>query len=209
MRKLDDADDSFEAEEVRSYMKLCPADVDLGVFVDASKKIINDFKTVGTPPTATEINRQLSALKSSIKELHPETRAVMRAREHEHWQAARTQGELYDDEWLQRAEHVSGGGAALDILKETSASKFTRKRWTAVKRTALIARSIFLFKCGNEKIEVSNSKLAKYIQWLFGEVGLEDNHPKKALRDFIKEHDVEKVDGNISRKVYKLQVRNS
>ena len=202
-------DDSFEAEEGRVYERLCPVDVDLGVFIDASKKIINDFKTVGEPPTAKEINRQLSALQSAFKGLSLEAKAVLRAREHDHWQSARTQGEVYDDEWLKRAEQVSGGGAALDILRETSAGKFTRKRWKAVKRAALIARAIFLFKCGAEKIEVSNSKLVKYIQWLFGEVELDDRHPEKALRDFLKEHNVVPADGNSSRKVYKLQVRNT
>ena len=209
MRKFDDSDDSLEAEEFRNYEALCPVDVDIEVFIGASKKIINDFRTGQTPLTAKEINRQLSDVQNSIKKLSPEARAVLRAREHDHWQTSRTQGELYDDEWLQRAERVSGGGAALDILKETSAGKFTRKRWAAVKRKALIARAIFLFKCGDEKIEVSNRKLQKYIQWLFGEVDIEDKHPKKALLDFMKEHEVEKTGVHQTRKVYRLTTRSS
>ena len=209
MSRYANDDDSFEAEEYRSYNKLCPVDVDKDVFIDASRRIINDFKTVGTPPTAKEINRQLSSLRAAIKGLSPEAKAVLRAREHDDWQTVRSQGEAYDDVWLQRAEQIGGGGVALGVLKKTSAGEFTRKRWTAVKRIALIARAIFLFKCGGEKIEDSNSKLVNYIQWLLGEVGLEDEYPKKALNDFLKEHAVEPADGNPSRKVYRITPRTS
>jgi hypothetical protein len=209
MRIYDDDDDSLEAEKYRAYAVFCPEGVDLEIFVNASERIINDFKNTDNPLIAKEINRQLSALQKSIKDLYPETRAVLRAREHDHWQEARSQGNVYDDEWLQRAEHVSRVGAALDVLKETSAGKFTRKRWTAVKRTALIARAIFLFKCGTEKIEVRNGKLVKYIGWLLDEVGLEDSHAKKALRDFLKEHAIELTESNFPQKVYKIKPRTS
>ena len=197
-------DDSLEAEEYRSYADLCPPKLDLGTFVEMSKRFINDFKTGGDAATVKEINRQLSTLQAAIKKLSPTAQAVLRAREHDHWQSARPDGALYDDEWLRRAEQVGNGGAALAILRKTSEGKFTRRKWPAVNRTMLIGRAVWLFKEGAEDIAVGNGRLVRYIQHLLGAVGLEDGHPKKALRDFLAKHGVETVN-TTPRKVYRLR----
>jgi len=86
-------DDGETVKIIRIYADHCPPKLEVDHFQGQTETAIEHYKVSVTPRRPVEINAELAALQKFLcKKLSADTRAVLRAREHDCWQDMRVRG---------------------------------------------------------------------------------------------------------------------
>jgi hypothetical protein len=189
MRKYDNDDDSFEAEDFRSYKSLCPEGGDVDAFAALTRDAVAAFKDSMTPSAPKITRARMKSLRKVIAELEevPEALEELGNRELRQWQDARPEGTWFDDEWNRQARRIRDGGSALDVLKKAVAEDFEPKGdHDAAQRKYLIARAAYVFSVYGGSIEAKReSPFWNYIDRLLEDAGLGQADSFQAIQRFL------------------------
>lgn len=199
-------DDSLEAETYRNFADLRPPKLETEYFIAVTEGIIKDYIAAAAPRPPTEINDELKALQKFLrKKLSSDTKAILRAREHDRWQALRVSGRMYDGEWFERADRINDGGAALTMLREIATPDYKpAKKGRANAKRIFIARLATLYKHGGGIVEPKGS-FVKYVMFASEEAGASVKDIPKAVRIFLKENDFDGCPEPARKHVYRVQ----
>lgn len=169
------------------YTEYWPGGGEVEKFVAATEDAVARFKGRPEPLSPRKINAELSRLRSALENLSPETRAHILSYEIVPQHEAAPQENFSFVTMFDRFNGVVGEGSCVERLEKIVANKFSsRTQRDAIKRRDLIFQAGFIYKAHGGKVEArEKSPFVKYLQHLFGDVGMENADVPKAVRDLI------------------------